>query len=587
MPKKYEEVQAEAVRRALETIDKGFSVRNAQNGKIKAIQDLFQESFDVSDPKGTRKLNSQRLQQALWRTTNRTKPLDFILNGNDKDGIPVDPNQERIVTAGVSTVMDKGGYASAFRDKQGLAFNFLLYGDAFLQIGTNDKRKSDVPIKFRVVPNDAIYVDNYATAIRATAAGSSATKLVIIYTYSKENFDGSWPGYEEVQGSLPRNNAEKSILKTTEQNIRNEDKVEVGYSFDLTESGDIKPTYLIFAGNAGTALECKVGEDYPFMKDGEPYIPVMQFICMPSSEGFYNEGIGSMLYKLAMVSRELLNMEVNHVYDGTYPIVHVNIPKGKVAQYFNRLKSAHEMRAQGKKGYVAMEYDPNSPNSERASAETLVTQNLFNEWQAVWDRLDREIRRLGINIDELDTKVTTTATEINALEENSNAFVKQMMEQNSSESKFAVDATMEIIAEFVTKNNKVPLQVKTNIQLDSGKSVRAPQLTLGMVAEELKQNSYWCEINSRSGAIPSNSMLRAQYQSVLARAMPGSPAWMRANKALSQIDGFDAAEEDYMVAAPQAPAQEPGQGQAPMDPGTATDRMSISPRAKQQVPVFK
>ena len=109
-------------------------------------------------------------------------------------------------------------------------------------------------------------------------------------------------------------------------------------------------------------------------------------------------------------------------------------------------------------------------------------------------------------------------------------------------------------------------------------------LTLGMVAEELKQNTYWCEINSRSGAIPSNSMMRAQYQSVLARAMPGSPAWMRANKALSQIDGFDASEEDYMVGVPQGA---PAQGEPLPDAGSQTDRNTISPRAKQQVPVFK
>ena len=570
-------VETTAVSRALQVIEKGFSVRNSQNGKIKAIQDLFRESFIVSDTKGTRKLNAQRLYQAMWRTAGRTKPLDFMINGVDKEGMPVDPNVERVVTDGVATVMKRGGFNAAFRDKQGLAFNFLMYGDAFLHIGTNDDKKSSIPIKFRVPSNDNIYVDNFATGIRSAASGASASQLVIVYTYEKELFDVLWPGNESVEGALPRNKNEKEQIKDTNQFLKDEHKVEVAFSYNLTTR-----EYVVFAGNASTELQLEEGDAYPFIKDNEPYIPVLQFICMPASEGFYNEGIGSMVYKLAILQRELLNMEVNHITDNTYPITHVNIPKGQVAKYFKRLKQAHQMRANGKKGFVPMEYDPNSPNTERVSAESLLTENLFNEWQAVFDRLDQELRRLGINIDELDvTDQDKTATEVLALEESSNAFVKQIMEYNASESQVAVEITMDMITEFVGKKDKTPLNLTTNISSSVVES-RVRQVNLGMVSEELKRNHYWADVNARSGALPSNNILRAEINALLPFMQPGSQAWRKAVGQLSQINNFEASPDEFLLT-PEGPAQSPEGVEAP---ASQTDRKTINIRAQQQAPVI-
>lgn len=564
------------VYRALDVINKGFDVQVRQAARARAVQELFQESFIVTDPQGTRKLNSQRLYQALWRTAGRTKPLDFLIQGTDKDGIPVDPNQERLVTAGVATVMQKGGYNSAFRDKQGAAFNFLLYGDAFVQIGTNDDSKSDVPIKFRVVSPDNIYVDNFATAMRSTAAGASATKLVIIYTYSKERFDELFPGYPNCEGAIQRPNADRELIKSEEQWQKVEHKVEVAYSYDLTTK-----TYCVFAGSDSTVLECYEGDEYPFYLNNEAYIPVLQFICMPSAEGFYNEGIGTILWKLAVVSRELLNMEVNHIQDNTYPIVHLNLPKGQVATYFQKLRGAYQMRDEGKKGYVPMEYDPNRPNSEGVTAQTLTTQNLYNEWADLWNRLDQEIRRCGINIDELETGTDKTATEILALEENANAFVKQVMEYNATESQLAVDITMQVIKEFVSKNNKMPLNLDTKITLKSGKISRMGRVTLGMIAEELKTNNYWAQINARSGAIPSNNMQRAKINAILPLTQPGSLAWKKAVNALNEIDGFEADADEFLIQ--QEAPQIKGGMEAGLMEEDQTERLTINPRLKQQV----
>ena len=577
--------QKKSVLDALQVIEDNFDTRNERNGIIRSIQSLFEEAFIVSDPSGSltgdqaggvvgpRKLNAQRLYQALWRTANRMKPLDFLLQGTGRP-----PSFEKIVTAGVATVMDRGGYDSALRDKNGAFFSLLLYGDAFIQTGTNEKENDNNPITFRTLSNDNIYTDNFATAVRATGSGSSCSKMVIIYTYSKDEFDKTWPGNKQTEGQIQRNQNEKEQIKTSTQELKRPLEVEVAYSYDLTTQ-----TYVVFAGSGSTVLQEEKGKNYPFIKNKEPYIPVSQFICMPSSEGLYNHGIGAMIYKLAIIQRQLLNMEVGHIEQNTLPITHVNVPQDQVTSYFNKLKLAHQMVAQGQRGFVAMEFDPNNPNASRVSHETMLTQNLFNEWQAVYDRLDREIRRLGINIDELEAGGTQTATEILALEENSNAFVKQIMEYNASESQHLVEITMDQITEFIPNSSKIPLNLTTEVEVESpnGKGMLRPdRITLGMVSKELKDHNYFVEVNSRTGAIPSGALLRARLNNNLLRAQPGSPASIKINQQLAALDGLDIKGEEFLIQ--QAPAAPP-EGEAPSPEPTGTDRLTINPRAKEQV----
>lgn len=575
----YTPKEKDSVTRAVDVISNGLLTRQEQDKKLEAIQELFEEGFIVEEPSGLRKLNAQRIQQALWRTAGRMKPLDFVIHGTDEEGIAVDTNRERVVTEGVATVMERGGYASALRDKQGAFFNLLLYGDGFIHVGANpDDIKA--PIGFHSISPDCIYVDNYATSMRSNGAGSSASKVVVLFTYDKEVFDTMWPDpqFKEVIGDIQVSSDLKDQVNEDGQETRQEDQVQVAYSYDLTTK-----TYLVFAGTSHTILQESSGDDYPFVKDGKAYIPIIQLICMPSSEGFYNHGIGAMIYKIATIQRQLINMEVNHVTYNTDPLVHINIPKGKAAEYFAKVKVAYGMQKEGHKGLVAMEYDPNAPNAERVSAEALLTQNLFQEWQQVFDRLDLELRRLGINIDELETTGDRTATEILALEENSNAFVKQVMEYNASESKFAVEITMDMISQFVGKKDKTPLNLTTNIDTPQGQ-VRAAGFTLGDVSEEIKVNNYFVRMNSRSGAIPSGALQRARVVNQLQLAQPGSPAYVKLLTRLSKLNDFDIDGSEYLLQQEKGTLNAPGD--IPQEQPTSTDRLTIDARKQQQEPVL-
>lgn len=569
-----------AVKSYLEVIADGFVDKNTQDSRNKAIQASFEASFVISNPSGTQKLNGQRLYQAMWRTANRMKPLDFMVHGAGRPEY-----LEKIVTDGVGTMMDQGGYDSALRDKGGAFFNLLMYGDSFIQVGANPDPKSKIPIVFNPISNDKVYVDRYATGVRTKGWGRNATKMVVIFTYSWGDLIKTWPEAEKIAGlgKIPRGDSYNQLERTDVQDKLLEDEVEVAYAYDIVNNN-----FTVFAGQACTVLQEENGDDYPFIKDGEPYIPVSQFICMPASEGFYNHGIGSMVYKLSIISRRLMNMELGHIEDNTYPIELVSVPQGEAAKFFGKLKQAHNMRAAGKKGYAVIERDPTDPNGSAVSSQSLLTQSLVSEWQMVFDQLDREIRRCGINIDELEPGASATATEILALEENSNAFVKQIMEYNASESQFMVELTMDFIKKFIGKKDKTPVDMTTQVVVDGVELDVSGMITMGQVADELKKNRYFVKVNSRTGAIPSNAMRRAQIANIFPAAAPGSLAQKTLIGQLAALENIDLKGEDFLPqAAPTPEGPEAGNLEevAPSAP-TGTDRQTINPRLAEQTAVL-
>ncbi len=549
-----------AVQAAISVVEDNTEAKVERDQKNEDIQTLIQEGFEVKNPNGTKKISSKVLQQALWRTVSRMKPLDFVVHGSSR------PEEvEKIVTDGVATVMAEGGYASSLRDKGGMFYKSLLYGDAFLHIGANPDTSSSIPIKFTPISNSNVYVDTFATGIRNGSGGQTATKVLIVNSYSWDEACRLYPELPKkaVKGKIPRESQVlKDLERTYEQEVYNEgNEVEVAHFYDIAAKN-----YTIFAGRLASVLEEYNGEDYPFMIDKEPYIPVSHWICMPAHEGFYNHGIGDMLYDLAVLSRRLLNLAIWHAEDNVNPITLINMPQSEAAKFFNKLKLAHEMRTQGKKGYVAMEYDPNNPNASSVQSQALLTQSLIGEWQVIYDRLDREIRRLGINLDEAD-RGNVTATQIIAEEESANAFVKQVMENNASETKFLAEITLDMIKTFVSEKDETPLDLTTTIEI-GGEGVEVPAVPLGLVAKELKDHNYFVRVNSRSGAIPSNVLQQAQITRVLQATPPGTPAYFKLLKQFAGLNDRDISLADLGAA--------PAQPQLPVGGGEISDQMDVA-----------
>ena len=567
---------------ALDVVERFNFSKTDQDNRNRDIQDLFEAGFEIHEPNGPRKINSKMLQQAIWRIISRMKPLDFTIHGSNRPEAV-----EKLVTAGVGTVMDEGGYISSLRDKQGAFFNMVLFGDSFIQVGTAGEN-GDMPIQFMPVDNTNVWLDPFGTIMRGR--GRSVSKMVVVFSYSWAEFIKLYPKGKRVAGpgKIPRNHTSSDdyLNRNNDQeiDIQDDDVVEVAHYYDISNKA-----YAVFAGEGCTLLEEKKGDKYPFVMDGKPYIPVIHNYCQPSSEGFYNHGVGSMIYDLAKLSSQLLNLAMGHIVENTYPLQLVNLPSGEQAKFFKKLGLAQKQRAAGQQAFVTVEYDPNNPGASQISSQALLTQSLTGEWQVMFEQLTRELNRLGINLDELD-RGNVTATQVLAEEESQNAFVKQMMEYNASEAKFAVELAMDFVKSFIRKSNKMPIHTTVKLAPEGGAPIEVPPVPLGLIAQELKDNDYFVRINARTGAVPSNVLQQAQIVRTLQATPPGTPAFFKLLEQFAHLNDRDLNLQDFGFQPQQAQVPQraaPGVDDSLEAPGVSeTERQRVNRGRLEEQPAI-
>lgn len=510
--------------------DNTLNDKNEKDFKAEMVRKLFREGFEISDPTGTKKISSKVLQQARWRVASKIKFLDFALHGTNRD-----EDTEKLTTEGVRTVADRGRLAACFRDKCGVFDNLFMNGDGYLMMGKGED--DDHPLSFRVIRNEDVYIDNFALGIRGN---QPANKVAVIYSYQKDEAYEMWPELEEnnIYGRIPGTYESEDTDLDRDDN----DVVEVCWGWNKAMK-----KHCVFAGSQAFSLEKFNGDEYPAIKKKKPYIPVFQYLCVPSLDSPRNYGIGEMLYDLAVITSKLLNLEVGHVSENVHPITFLNAPQSKVNELVEKMAMAHEARENGMLPFVAME----TPNGGQSiQPQSILTQNLFNEWQAVWDRLYREIARLGINLDDVDRGGGITRGQVIAEEQASNAFVLQIMEYNASETQELMECIMDGIVEYVSPKNKSPLNLMTEINMPNGERQRVQRkATIGMLQKELKEHNYFCVVDSRTGAIPSDLMKSIQIENLMSRTPPGTPEYTHLYNSFARMKGID-----LPKAAPAAPA---------------------------------
>lgn len=562
-------------------IQDNFDTKRERDSKNESILALFKEGFEVSEPQGARKLTSQMLYQALWRILNKTKCLDFTANGTGRPEYIED-----LVTFGISTIAQKSEYLDIMRTKQGVWWNGYLFGDGYYMMGTHDDE--NIPIIYSIIPNSNLYVDQYATAIRTTK-GRSATQVLAIFSMDPQQGYQMFPQLkkEDVCGQIPRELNQIANIETGRSNNQTwkiqSNLLELGYYYDIRNPK--KPRFAIVAGSQTKVVRELKGKEYPFWKDGKPYIPVGQWSCIPAAQGFYNYGIGDLLYRIAICSRRLMNMAYGHAEDSTYPLTLVNVANGQASKFFASLQEAMKGRAIGKKPIVPLEYDPAVPGANRVGAQSLITNASLAEFQNLYEIFNKEIRRLGINLDDIEKGPDITATQIIAEEENSNAWVKQIQEFNASDFQFSLEVMLDLTKKFVKKSNKTLLDIPVNLTVD-GQEIKADSFTLGAMADEVKKHNYFFRINARTGVIPSNIMKQAQWSRVLPLLPPGSPAHNNAIRELATLNGIDVNLESLQSPAPPMPGG-PGSAVPANIMPTETDTLQINASAaKNPVPAF-
>jgi hypothetical protein len=496
--------------------------KHDRDAKNEAILALFKEGFEAASPDGTKKIGSKVIQQILWRVMSKIKFLNYTVHKTGGD-----ESVERLVTEGIGTVAERGGLVSCFRDKGGVFQNSFLKGNGFLFFGKGENDEN--PVSFRVLRNEDVYADNFSYGIRGVRP---ARKMCVVFAYDKEEAYEIWPILKEndVIGRIPGSyQGDDSDLDRANQDI-----LEVAWGYNLNTK-----THVIFAGSQAFELEKYKDKEYPFFKNNKAYIPVFQFMCQPSADSFYDYGIGDMVFDLAVITRKLMNMEIGHLEENVYPITLINAPQSRVDELVEKMAMATQARELGGKPFVAMEFDPNGGQSSVAT-QSLVTQNLFNEWSAVWDRLYKEISRLGINLDDVDRGSGYTRGQVIAEEESSNAFIKQMQEYNASETQELMECVIDSIKEFVSKKNKTPLNLTTRIKLPDGYFKKIDtDITMGMLKAELDSGNWFVKVDSRTGAMTSDLMRMIKVETQLGKTQPGTPEYAELYRESAELNDLD------------------------------------------------
>jgi hypothetical protein len=566
------EPDSPVVKAAIKLISDSNPTKTKRDQKNEVIKRLFENGFVVNSADGLRKVHSKMLTQAVLKVISRMKPLDAQFHAS---GAP--QFMENIVTDAVRTIADKGGFDSALRDKGGAFWDVLLYSDAHTLMMGNPDEDSSIPFVFDNIDNAKVYVNTNATKMRG-GRGKSVTRMLIVMPFKWCEFKEEFPEGAKIAGAgrLPSNLDDWASTEYSEYNqIRDEDIVEVGYLFDISSK-----SFVTMAGSAMTIIDEFYDEDYPFVKDNDCYIPVMQHMCIPSAEDYYNHGIGDYIYELAVLSQQLLNMGSAGVLNETLPIDVLNIPKQKASSFFNQMLSAQEERMQGKRPYVAIEYDPNNPGASQVQSQTLQTQ-YTNRWADLIKLLEGELQKIGINLYESEYSPNASATEIISVEQAQLSFVKQMQEFNASEYQFFYEVMLDMIKDFIDPSDETPVNITTKPQTEDGRILELEGITLGMVADELNKRDYFVKVNSRSGAIPSGIMQQQQIVQVLQSTPPGTPAYFRLLRDFSSLNDRDFTLEDFGYNPEPEQAEQPPQAeQTPQGVlPSQTDRERINPRS--------
>ena len=546
--------------------DNTTSGKTEKDAKNDLIIKLFEEGFTIHDPTGAKKIGSKVLQQALWRVMSKVKVLDSVIHGTGKG-----EDVERLVTEGVQTVADRGGLSNCFMGKGGVFQNAFLKGDGYLGYGRGENKEN--PVTYRVFRNEDVYVDNFCYGIRGV---KPAFKAVVIQQFCKEDAYTDNPELEEADiiGKIPGTYQNLN----SQLDIDNDDVLEIAWGYNIASK-----KHVIFAGHQAYEVERFEDDEYPFIKNNKPFIPMFQFMCQPSADGPWNHGIGEMIYDLAIMTRKLMNMEVGHLEENVYPITLINAPQKKVDELVGKMAMANKARASGKKPFVAMEFDPNG-GQQSVAAQALVTQNLFNEWNIMWDRLYKEISRLGINLDDIERGGGITRGQVIAEEQASNAFVLQMMEYNAPETKELIECTMDGITEFVSNKNKTPLNLLTRISLPDGSTKKLDKdITMGMLSKELKDGNWFVITDSRSGAIPSDLTKLIHEEAQLQITPPGTPEFAELYRRISMRRGIDMTLKSSQAIAPQGTNPEGGETPPPIP--AETQRVLPEPLGNAMQPV--
>ena len=471
------------------------------------IQDLYSEQFSLERHGGKKMLNGFLLFQCLWKTATKMKIPDFTICHKS-----LDEKTLFDVNLAINSIVRDSCLVNAFTDKTAVFFRSLLFGDAFVRIGAS----YDSPIKFETCSIQDIWIDSNALEMRSSGGNIDVDELAISYYYSKSEFDSLYPNFSNkvIAGKVP-------FFDGSDEG----DFVQVVHYYSRS-----RREYIVLAGSNAVSVFSVCGDDYPYYDlHNKPYIPVLHFACFPSLDGFYNSGLGNLLYNLHIETRRLMNMAISAISNRVDPLYTITMKKSKIAEFQNWFYKALEAKSRGEMGIIPVDTDENG-NAEYGRVQSIIGEELSNEFERLLAQYDQIVKRLGINLDDISYSGDTARHTI-LREENSSNFVRQIIEQNSSEFRFAIECILSAIRDFVAHDD----------------NSRIASMTMGELSQILADDGFYVDVDLRSGAYLNNAFEIAKIDEVLKHLPRESKAYSKVISERSKLLGVEIQEDDLNV----------------------------------------
>lgn len=467
----------------------------------------------------------------------------------------VEDQLEYLVSEGFGGILAKGGYISSYNGPKGTKFNQLLYGNGWrLVLATGN---SKMPVKFVSVPNDAVYRTVSSTHLRQGDKPSQEAALV--FRVPKEQFMSDFAeeikkaGLEEkdIYGFIRTDGSYKSRDLTQSKvgkGAEVDGEVEYAYFWKISDTStpkskwqkhDCGRMYRLVVGSQMSILAAEDGNEYSWNfedEDGQEkaYIPLTERTGIKMARGQFGAGIAQLVGDLASVDRKTTNLMSGSVYEDTYPVNFVGIPKGNEETFGALYQDALRNRSQGKNALVPLVVDKESGGIQ--SYQVRNNGNL-NGAMALKREIELTLKRVGIHLDEMQGyAATATQAEFDAQKQTD--FISYLSEHNQAEALFELRIALDIIKK--TKGGKnVPLDIR--VQYEGGKPIKS--LTFGALKDMISNHHWFFTIDPSSAEVPNLALRRASLRESM-QYIQGGPYAEQASRELLQLSGINVKKVD-------------------------------------------
>lgn len=467
----------------------------------------------------------------------------------------VEDQLEYLVSEGFGGILARGGYVSSYNGPKGTKFNQLLYGNGWrLVLATGNPK---MPVKFISVPNDAVYRSVGATHLRQ--GDKPSQEVALVFKVPKEQFLADFADEineaglqaEDIYGNIPREGSNKSRDLTQSRKGRGPEvdgEVEYAYFWKISDTPTKKAKwdqnncgvmYRLVVGTQMHILKSEDGEDYSWHfedDDGEekPYIPLTERTGIKMAQGQFGAGLGQLLGDIAKGERKLINQMFGSVYEDTFPVNFVGVPKGNEETFGALYQDALRNRSQGKNALVPLVVDKESGGIQ--SYQIRNNGNL-NGAIALKREIELVLKRVGIHLDEMQGyAATATQAEFDAQKQTD--FIAYLSEHNQAEALFELRIALDIIKK--TKGGKnVPLDIR--VQYEGGKPIKS--LTFGALKDMIANHHWFFTIDPSSAEVPNLALRRASLRESM-QYIQGGPYAEQASRELLQLSGINVKKVD-------------------------------------------